>query len=270
MKIPQTTNANARPNDDVNKTSPRRNANGVETGADETGETGAATGRDFASVLEEIARPRENASREDESDGERFDSKARERAEGEPEARRREEREGGADGGDSKGGGGFDQRGAVREAASQQDAAGARAILHIADLERIISAVRTQTLASGAREVTLELRRSVLEGLRVKLSLDAGGRVSAEFIAASERVRAQIDARAGELAEILRSRGVQLASLRTSVGADASGEGSRGGQSFGAPDAASRIDPASPSAVTSDDAVTDDAGEAGAGTTYRA
>jgi hypothetical protein len=67
----------------------------------------------------------------------------------------------------------------------------------------------------------------VLEGLRVKLSTDSGGRVTAEFIAASERVRAQVDARASELAELMRSRGINLAEVRAGVGD--SGADSRGG-----------------------------------------
>ena len=38
----------------------------------------------------------------------------------------------------------------------------ARSILHIADLERMISVVRKQTQLDGKREITLELKRSVL------------------------------------------------------------------------------------------------------------
>lgn len=265
MKIPETTNAHMRPN--VNKTSPSKDAGGA--GRDETVEGGGAAGRDFASVLEDVARPRERAGADDEGDGELFDSKTSERADGEPEARRREERDG-SDGGDGKGGG-FDQRGGVREVAPTQDATGARAILHIADLERIVSAVRTQTLASGAREVTLEMRRSVLEGLRVKLSIDGSGRVSAEFIASSERVRAQLDARAPELAEILRSRGVNLASLRTTVGADASDSGAHGRSDSGAHEGAGPVGSFAPAATADElSSANDDEGRGeSAGTTYR-
>ena len=79
------------------------------------------------------------------------------------------------------------------------------------------------------REVTIELRRSVLEGLRVKLGTDGAGRVTAEFIAASERVRAQVDARASELAELMRSRGINLAEVRASVG-DSNADSRGGGQ----------------------------------------
>ncbi len=270
MKIPTTTPvpAGPRPSNDVNKPSARRNASNADAShVEEPAEGASSTGRDFASVLEEVARPRERAGAQDESDGEQFDTKKHERAEAEPEARRREGREGG-EGSDAKGGGGFDQRGGVREVQPAQGEAGARAILPIADLERIVSAVRTQTLAGGAREITIELRRSVLEGLKVKLSLDGAGRVSAEFIAASERVRAQLDARSGELAEILRARGVNLASLNTSVGADASGQDAGGARDFGAIAAAAADSTTHAPRVDAPDE--DDSHVAGDGTTYRA
>jgi hypothetical protein len=107
---------------------------------------------------------------------------------------------------------------------------GARAVLHIADLEKLVSVVRTQIHADGRREVTLVLHRSVLDGLRVKLSADGAGRINAEFIASTEKVRAQVDARSAELADLLRSRGIALAGLRTSVGAGADQDASGGGR----------------------------------------
>lgn len=263
MKIPNSTTppaAPARPTPDPNKTNARNDA----APADDS--PAPAEGRDFASVLEEVARPRER-ERLDEEDGgrETTDAKKSDRAEGDTEARRREGREG--SGGDSGGGdarGGLDQRGALREVSASQESAGARAILHIADLERIVSAVRAQTLAGGVREVTIELRRSVLEGLRVRLRLDGGGRVAAEFVASTERVRAQLDARAPELAELLRSRGVNLASLTTSSGggdtaSDSRGDGG-GDAELSAPSHAQQLTP-SPDAADAPDA-TD--------TTYRA
>ena len=227
MKIPTTTPpaAPARPSPDPDKADARRDA--ASAGESQAPE---ASGRDFASVLEEVARPRERA-RPDEDDAARetTDSKKGDRAEPDAEARRREGREGGggeAGGGDARGG--LDQRGALREVSAAQEPAGARAILHIADLERIVSSVRAQTLAGGAREVMIELRRSVLEGLRVRLRLDGGGRLAAEFLAPTEHVRAQLDARAQELAELLRSRGLNLASLGTSVGGGDTGSEPRG------------------------------------------
>jgi hypothetical protein len=272
MKIPTTTPvpAGPRPTDDANKPSARKSATSAESVSshvEEPAEGAGAAGRDFASVLEETARPRERNATRDDADGEQFDMKTRERTEGEPETRRREGREGG-EGSDAKGGG-YDGRGGVREVLPAQGETAARAILHIADLERIVSTVRTQTLAGGVREVTVELRRSVLEGLKVKLSLDGAGRVSAEFIAASERVRAQLDARAGELAEILRSRGLNLSSLSTSVGADTSGRDAGGAQEFAALAAAS--DATTPRAAGVEAGEGDDTSStAGDGTTYRA
>jgi hypothetical protein len=228
---------------------------------------GEATGRDFASVLDEVSGAREGERPETDTRGERADAKHGERAIESPPSKRRDERRG--DEGDSKGGGGFEQRASLRETVTTQEQPGARAILHIADLERIVSAVRTQTLAAGTREVTIELRRSVLEGLRVKLSSDGAGRVTAEFLAASERVRAQIDARASELAEIMRSRGVNLASVRTSVGAGASDSDARG-QSEGAREDVSRRATAVRNATVVDDSDTvGDANEKESHTTYR-
>jgi hypothetical protein len=269
MKIPPT-NTEPRPALDVNKPTTKRNTSGSEAVVDEPGEANVS-GRDFASVLEEVARPRERGQQEGDGEGERFDSQTRERAEGETETNRREERHGDDEGGEQRGGS-FDQRGGgVREVSTSQDAASARSILHIADLERIISAVRTQRLAGGVREVTLELRRSVLDGLRVKLSLDGAGRVAAEFIASSERVRAQLDARSPELAEILRSRGVNLASMRTSMDANTSGQDSQGSaQSYPPQSGASSVHGLTSGAAPADDIDSGDAGTESDSTTYRA
>lgn len=194
---------------------------------DDDGALAATHGRDFASVLEDVTRA---DGRDDNGEGndpdERQDANSSTHAERERESKRREDRD---DGG--TGGGGFEQRGHVRDATHSGDAAPARAILHIADLERIVAAVRTQLLNGGRHEVTLELQRSVLEGLRVRLTTDAQGRINAEFIAATEKVRAQLDARAPELSALLRGRGVELASLHMTVGGNgtqtASGDGGR-------------------------------------------
>lgn len=96
----------------------------------------------------------------------------------------------------------------------------ARSILHIADLERLVSTVRAQTSLGGRREIILQLKRSVLEGLQVKISTDAEARVQIEFLAANESVRSQVSAHAEELAGILRGRGINLGSLTTSLDAD--------------------------------------------------
>lgn len=270
MKIPpapQNTQPRATPADAARA---KRNATSADPDAAEIADAseGEATGRDFASVLDEVSNTREGERRETDSHNERAEAKSGERAVESPPSKRRDEQKGNE--GDSKGGGGFEQRASLRETTTTQEQPGARAILHIADLERIVSAVRTQTLAAGAREVTIELRRSVLEGLRVKLSSDGAGRVTAEFLAASERVRAQIDARASELAEIMRSRGVNLASVRTSVGAGASESDARGGQSEGAREDLSRRAPTIQSAtVTDNNDALGDANAEESHTTYR-
>lgn len=237
---------------------------------DATSPSERSEGRDFASVLEDVSRPDERREERDEGDRERNDTKHSERAEREAVERRDERREEGSERG---AGGGFERAySGVREITASTDSLSARAILHIADLERIVSAVRTQLSAGGRHVVTIELQRSVLEGLQVKLSAGADRSVTAEFIAASERVRAQLDARATELAEILRSRGINLAALSTSTaGADTSG------QNHSARDGASSYDGEHASRVRRDEAgarVAEDTSETAGGdgteTTYRA
>jgi hypothetical protein len=98
----------------------------------------------------------------------------------------------------------------------------ARSILHIADLERLVSTVRSQINLGGRREIVLQLKRSVLDGLQVKITTDSAARVAVEFLAANETVRAQIAGHSQELAEILRGRGINLGSLTASL--DANGE----------------------------------------------
>lgn len=212
---------------DANKTTGKRSTNAPSAGDTSTVVSEATGGgRDFASVLKDVSRTSQHDST-DEKEGasERRESRAAEGTERERETERRQDDDNA--GGETSSGGQMSQRGsAVRETATTLgETTGARAILHIADLERILATVRTQTTLGGRREVTLELQRSVLEGLRIKISTDDAGRVTAEFVAATERVRAQLDARSADLADLLRSRGVDLASLKTSVGAeDTSGQ----------------------------------------------
>ena len=96
----------------------------------------------------------------------------------------------------------------------------AREILPTADLENILLSVRTEIVAGGQPQTVIDLPRSMLEGLRVKLSTDRTGRISAEFVARTEEVRAQVDARSTDLVDMLRFRGINLAALSTSVGAE--------------------------------------------------
>ena len=107
----------------------------------------------------------------------------------------------------------------------------ARSIMHIADLERLVSTVRSQINLGGRREIILQLKRSVLEGLQVKITTDSGSRVAVEFLAANETVRAQIAAHSQELAGILRGRGINLGSLTASLDTGKENQNSTGGES---------------------------------------
>jgi hypothetical protein len=226
MKVRPTTNASERPPADQPQPAAKRPPS--QPISDETasalGASRAAERRDFDSVLKEVSRrPSRAEGREDKSTDESR-NEARAPREVERDADGRDEgQESGA------GGGALAGRSSLGEPLTLSETTSARAILHIVDLERIVSAVRTQALAGGQREVTIELKRSVLEGLSVKLSSDGAGRVTAEFVAASERVRALVEARSAELADLMRSRGVNLADLRTSVGRHSSdGRGREG------------------------------------------
>lgn len=235
MKIPPSNPLTERPGPEPNRGVTKRGQASTDAArADDADEIIDGTGpaeRDFASVFDEVVSRTERREEEAHDEGDRRVSRETERAEHNGAARRREEREGGSNqtGADGRGGG-FEHRASVRDASAAVEATSARAILHVADLERIVSAVRAQLVEGGRRVVTIELRRSVLEGLKVKLSADGGRGVTAEFIAASEHVRAQIDARAGELAELLRGRGVNLSALRTGV---ETGSGAAGGEGGG-------------------------------------
>lgn len=96
----------------------------------------------------------------------------------------------------------------------------ARAILHIADVERIVSMVRTQITDKGLPQIVIDLKRSILEGLQIKLSADQNGKIMAEFIASSEKVKNIIEAKNRELFDILANRGIQVSSLKTTINGD--------------------------------------------------
>jgi len=269
MKIPSgTQNTQPRTSPDPLRPGDKRGVN-ADAAAEGIGSPDTETAaRDFASVLDELSNAGDGERREADARNDKLEAEPKDRAAESPFTKRREERKGGdSSGGDAGKGGGFEQRAAaLRETTSSaQEQPGARMILHIADLERIVSAVRTQTLAGGVREVTIELRRSVLEGLRVKLGADGAGRVTAEFIAASERVRAQVDARASELADLMRSRGINLAEVRASVGDSGSDSNRGGGQFADSGEGASNVARASGGASDLSDIAHDE----DSGTTYR-
>src|SRR5262249_19822793 len=106
----------------------------------------------------------------------------------------------------------------LRETHLRGEICDVQAILPAVDIEKILAAVRTQLLPGGGREITLDLSHSVLEGLRIKLNVLPSGRLAVDFIASSETVKAMIEARSQELGELLRARGVNLASLKSSLG----------------------------------------------------
>lgn len=225
MKVTPPTNAAHHAN--IDRPAPRRNVNVAHHAnakhAADAGEPVGVVERDFASVLDELARGGDAAHRDDTGDSreQSADLAARAREAGRRDDERDDERDDDA----GRGGGNAESARARGEARAETRPAApaARAILHIADLERIAAAARAQITAARG-EVTLRLHRSVLEGLEIKLKLDAGGRVHAELIAATERLRSQIDRRAPDLAELMRSRGVPLASLKTSIDTRSSGD----------------------------------------------
>lgn len=88
----------------------------------------------------------------------------------------------------------------------------ARSILHVADLERIVSTIRTIE-TKNSQQVLISLKNSVLEGLQIKLTVDQNGKLKAEFIALNEKIREQITSRKDELSEIFKNRGVKFQEL---------------------------------------------------------
>lgn len=181
----------------------------------------------FANLLESSAKlEKPNQQREDSGEERRDDRKkdkklassAKDSAESLNADGKTENRE---SAGSQTGGGqsGFGMQGNVGGLILNENFA-ARSILHIADLERLISTVRTQIGLGGKREIVLQLKRSVLEGLSVRITTEAGAGVQIEFLAANEKVRSQIESHAEELAGILRGRGINLESLKMSAGAD--------------------------------------------------
>ena len=81
----------------------------------------------------------------------------------------------------------------------------ARSILHVADLERIVSSIRTETF-QNQKQVVIALKNSVLLGLQIKLTITENGKLKAEFLALNEQIKKQLNERKTELAEILKNR----------------------------------------------------------------
>lgn len=193
---------------------------------------GLIGGREFASVLENVAPARNpDEHRHDDERDERAGETHNRRSAADGARPERETREADETLNAINGSGqGFESR-IIRPPdvpMNQEATANVRSILHIADLERIVAAVRAQTIANNRQEVTLQLRHAVLDGSSIRLSAGKSGRVDVEFIAASERVAAQLDARTLDLANLLRSRGINLAAVKTSIGGEASNQAGSG------------------------------------------
>lgn len=217
--------SNANKNDKTNWASESRRRNTVEDSdsAVQTKQTESPVKEElkFSNILASATKIQKNDSRDDEAGEERRDDEKKERlrdkestdsAGGDSKSEKYDSSAGGQFGGQS----GFGERGNVGNL-NLGEVFAARSILHIADLEKLISTIRSQTLLGGKREIILQMRRSVLEGLQVKITTDPSTKVQIEFLAANEKVRAEIEKHSTELAGILRGRGINLETLKTIV-----------------------------------------------------
>ena len=88
---------------------------------------------------------------------------------------------------------------------SDNSAPAARAILHVADLERIVSSIRTESF-QNTRQLTIALKNSIMQGLEIKLTIMEDGKLKAEFLALNEQIKKQLNMRKKELSDILQNR----------------------------------------------------------------
>lgn len=95
----------------------------------------------------------------------------------------------------------------------------ARSILHVADLERVVSTIRSQNI-KNAEQIVIALKHSVLEGLQIKLTIDKNGTLQAEFLAFNEQIKSHLHARKQEIIQIFRERGVKLSELNVRQGSE--------------------------------------------------
>ena len=95
---------------------------------------------------------------------------------------------------------------------TENSAPPARSILHVADLERIISTIRTETF-QNQKQITIALKNSILEGLEIRLTIDQNGKLKAEFLALNEQIKKQLNSRKKELADILTNRSTLFAEV---------------------------------------------------------
>jgi flagellar hook-length control protein FliK len=145
----------------------------------------------------------------------------------------------------------------------------APSILHSLDLDKIVTACQVNLIRGAQPEVIVDLSRSVLEGLRVKVRSDAAGRITAEFLASNEGIKSLLDSRSTELIALLRSRGIDLAEFKSSVTADTNTRGNdRRESNAGSPVAAASEKASNAGAPSADDS--GNAAGAASGSTYRA
>lgn len=85
----------------------------------------------------------------------------------------------------------------------------ARSILHIADLERIVSTIRTEKFQTNSQAL-ITLKNSVLESLQIKITITESGKLKAEFLALNKQIKKQIESRKKEIIDILRSRSLNF------------------------------------------------------------
>ena len=95
----------------------------------------------------------------------------------------------------------------------------ARSILHVADLERIVSSIRAHNL-KNSQTVIITLKHSILEGLQMKLAMDENGKFKAEFLALNEQIKDHLTARKQEISAILSERGIKLADFNVQQGSE--------------------------------------------------
>ncbi|MEZ5307608.1 MAG: hypothetical protein R2684_10735 [Pyrinomonadaceae bacterium] len=91
-----------------------------------------------------------------------------------------------------------------------------QSIIHVVDLERIVSSARIFGCENGA---IAEIRfvRSVFEGLGMRLAF-SDGKLRGEFLTADPAVQKILESKLGELSSMLESRGIRCGSL--TVGGD--------------------------------------------------
>lgn len=112
------------------------------------------------------------------------------------------------------------------KSAPESPVAAARSILHVADLERIVATIRTETF-QNSKQVQIALKNSVLKGLEIKLTLDQNGKLKAEFISQDAQVTKQLNARKRELNEIFVGRAVNFSQIEVVEKSEAFGEESK-------------------------------------------